>query len=74
MKNVINKLMPRTIARNLTMGLTAMKNKINKLIPRRTIARDLTEAHGGRLEVESAAGRGSTFTMHLPRATAGAGR
>lgn len=31
-----------------------------------TIARGLTEAHGGRLTIESAPGRGSVFTIHLP--------
>jgi len=31
-----------------------------------TIARDLTEAHGGRLEMESQPGEGSTFTVMLP--------
>lgn len=32
-----------------------------------SIARELVEAHGGRLEVESEAGWGTTFTVHLPR-------
>jgi two-component system, sensor histidine kinase len=31
------------------------------------IARSITEAHGGSLEVSSAPGRGSTFTVRLPR-------
>lgn len=30
------------------------------------IARSLTEAHGGRLSIDSAPGRGSVFTIHLP--------
>jgi signal transduction histidine kinase len=31
-----------------------------------SIAKDLTEAHGGRLELQSESGQGSTFTMVLP--------
>ncbi|HWQ11195.1 MAG TPA: HAMP domain-containing sensor histidine kinase [Roseiflexaceae bacterium] len=35
------------------------------------LVRHILQAHGGRVSVESAAGRGSTFTLHLP-VTAGA--
>ena len=35
-----------------------------------TIARDLTEAHGGRLELDSSPGAGSQFTIHLPTTAA----
>jgi signal transduction histidine kinase len=34
-----------------------------------TIARDLVEAHGGRLDLVSNPGEGSRFTIHLPIAT-----
>jgi signal transduction histidine kinase len=31
-----------------------------------SIARDLVEAHGGRISLESDPGKGSQFTIHLP--------
>ena len=31
-----------------------------------SIARSIAEAHGGRIDVESIPGQGSTFTVHLP--------
>lgn len=33
------------------------------------IARGIAEGHGGRIDVESTLGDGSTFTLHIPRAT-----
>jgi two-component system sensor histidine kinase BaeS len=36
-----------------------------------TIARDLVQAHGGRISLESTPGRGSLFTVWLPAATGG---
>ena len=35
--------------------------------PGLAIARWIAQAHGGRIEVASALGKGSTFTVHLPR-------
>ena len=36
-----------------------------------TIVRQIAESHGGRIELDSDAGRGSTFTLRLPRIPAG---
>ncbi len=36
-----------------------------------TVARDVVRAHGGRIEVESAPGAGTTFTLRLPLARQG---
>jgi signal transduction histidine kinase len=36
------------------------------------IARAIVEAHGGRIEVSSQAGHGTTFSVHIPRAPPGA--
>ncbi len=39
-----------------------------------TLVHQIVRAHGGRVEVESARGKGSTFTMWLPKAHEGGGR
>ncbi|NIO39441.1 MAG: ATPase, partial [Burkholderiales bacterium] len=31
-----------------------------------TVSRDIVQAHGGRIEVASQVGKGTTFTIYLP--------
>jgi len=38
-----------------------------------TVARTLAEAHGGKIEVKSRPGTGSTFTVFLPKSRNGGG-
>jgi signal transduction histidine kinase len=54
---------------------TRVFERFERLVPRSAgglglglwIARGLVEAHGGRIEVQSAPGQGATFTVRLPR-------
>ena len=49
--------------------------RVDNLLTRKTegsglglsISKRIVEAHGGKLTVQSELGKGSTFTMHLPR-------
>ena len=56
----------RAIFRKFTRGAAARSLNVKGTGIGLTMANQIVKAHGGRLEVESEPGRGSTFTMVLP--------